>query len=54
MLPSKTWVSPGGHVAGGDAVALPEDLPPGKYRVFYQVTDGDQVISTGHYFAVDL
>ena len=46
-------VLPGG-VDGLDTVMLPKDLPHGRYRVFFQVSDGDKVISTGHYFVTDL
>jgi hypothetical protein len=40
--------------AGSNSVELPTDLPPGRYRVSYQLSDGDKVISTGHYFVADL
>lgn len=49
-LPGSGWIG----VGGGGVVELPKDLPVGTYRVFYQVTDGNKVVSTGHYFAADL
>ena len=40
--------------SGGGSMVLPKDLPAGKYRVFFEVRDGEKVISTGHYFVADL
>jgi hypothetical protein len=44
------WTGEGGT----NSVELPKDLLPGRYHVFLQLSDGDKVISTGHYFATDL
>ena len=49
-LPGSGW----NGVVGGGIVELPKDLPAGRYRVFFQVTDGDKVVSTGHYSDGDL
>jgi hypothetical protein len=38
---------------GSTAVELP-DLPAGRYHVFFELRDGAEVTSTGHYFAADL
>ena len=45
-----------GRQTGGEsnAVELPKDLPAGRYHVFFELSDGDKVISTGHYVAADL
>jgi hypothetical protein len=53
VLPSTTWVPIGNSAGGTDSVRPPENLPRGQYRVFYQVTDGNKIISTGHHFSVD-
>jgi len=54
VLASAIRIRGGGYGGGSNVVVLPKDLPPGRYHVFYQVTDGGKVTSTGHYFAVDL
>jgi hypothetical protein len=54
VLPSS--VTCRGHSAGGGSgvVPLPKDLPAGRYRVFFEVTEGGRVVSTGHHFETDL
>ena len=47
---SPTWTG----VRGANSVQLPKELAPGPYHVFLQLSDGDKVISTGHYFSADL
>lgn len=39
---------------GSGVVELPEALPAGAYRVLFRLTDGDKVISNGHYFVAEL
>ena len=54
VIPSQLKIR-GWQIGGGSSsVDLPKDLPAGRYRVFFQVSDGDKVISTGHSFAADL
>ena len=47
-------IPPGQGKVVRNFVELPKDLPPGRYHVFLQLSDGDKVISTGHYFSADL
>jgi hypothetical protein len=55
VLPSGLKIRGGWSTGGGSAIVdLPPGLPRGRYHVFLQVTDGDKVISTGHYFVADL
>lgn len=44
------WSSGG----GSGLVDIPADLPAGRYRVFFQVTEDGRVTSTGHSFDTDL
>jgi len=37
-------------MGGSDQVALPDDLPHGTYRAYYQFSRDGEVISVGHYF----
>ncbi|MBI3823556.1 MAG: hypothetical protein HY289_12875 [Planctomycetes bacterium] len=39
---------------GSNSVELPKDLPRGRYHVFLELRDGEQVISVGHHFAIEL
>ena len=39
---------------GGDSIVLPQDLPAGTYHVFYQLSEGEKVISTGHFLTAEL
>lgn len=52
--PSELRIRGGGTGGGSNSVVLPKDLPAGRYHVFFEVSEGDKVISTGHFFAADL
>jgi hypothetical protein len=54
VIPSQLKIRGWQTGGGSNSVELPKDLPAGRYRVFFQVSDGDKVISTGHHFAADL
>jgi len=54
VLPTQLRIRGWSTGGGSHSVVLPEDLPPGKYRVFLQLRDGDKVTSTGHSFDADL
>jgi hypothetical protein len=54
VIPSQLKIRGWQTGGGSNSVELPKDLPAGRYRVFFQVSDGHKVISTGHYFAADL
>lgn len=43
-----------GQAGGTDEVTLPENLPHGHYRVFYEFLENGKVICTSHYFETDL
>ncbi len=53
VLPTRLQTRGGGSLCSTTYVVLPKDLPHGRYHVFFQVSDGDKVISTGHYFVTD-
>jgi hypothetical protein len=49
------WVLPGGLKRSiGANVKAPADLPPGKYKVFAEVSDGKKIIATTEPFVVEL
>jgi hypothetical protein len=54
VLPAQLQMRGRSTGSGSGSVVLPKDLPGGRYRVFFQLHDGDKVISTGHYFAAGL
>jgi hypothetical protein len=54
VLPVQLRVQGGFSGGGSRSVALPDDVPAGRYHVFFQLTEGDKITSTGHFFAVDL
>jgi hypothetical protein len=54
VLPTQIQIRGWSTGGGSGSVELPKDLPAGKYRVFFQITDGDKVVSAGHYFVADL
>ena len=54
VLPSQLKFQGRSTGGGSNSVELPKDLPAGRYHVFFQLSDGDKVISTGHYSAADL
>lgn len=53
-VPSPLKVGWGLGGGGSDRVTLPPDLPPGRYRVRYEVTTDGEVVSTGHGFEIAL
>jgi len=54
VFPSQLKIRGGQAGGGSNSVELPKDLPAGRYHVFFQLSDGGKVISTGHYVAADL
>ncbi len=46
--------TPGAQGGGGDEVVLPEDLPRGRYRVFFEHLNNGKVEGSGHFFEMDL
>jgi hypothetical protein len=54
VLPTELRIRGRSCGGGSGCVELPKDLPAGKYRVLFQLGDGDKAISTGHYFVADL
>jgi hypothetical protein len=54
MRPIFGYSSPGMSGGGSGSVVLPNALAKGKYRVYFQFTEDDRVVSTGHYFEIDL
>lgn len=54
MLPTELRVRGWSTGGGSNSVVLPNDLPKGRYHVFFQLSDGDKVTSIGHHFAADL
>jgi hypothetical protein len=53
-LPSGVTLQRGSNGGGPGAVILPKDLPRGRYRVFFEITKGEKVVSTSHSCEVDL
>jgi hypothetical protein len=54
VLPTKLRIRGWSTGGGSNSVVLPKDVPAGRYRVYFQISDGDKVISSGHHFAADL
>ncbi len=54
VLPMGVQVRGWSTGGGSNSVVLPKDLPPGRYHAFFQVSEGGNVISTGHYCIADL
>ncbi len=44
----------GWSTGGGSNAVVLTDVPPGRYKVFFEVRDRERVISTGHSFIADL
>ena len=56
VLPSTilSHIIPGSSGGGGDWVALPPNFPSGRYRVFYRLLNGNQVLGESHGFETAL
>jgi hypothetical protein len=39
---------------GGDVIALPTGIAPGRYRVYYRLMNGDKIVSEGHGFETEI
>ncbi|MHB9133570.1 MAG: hypothetical protein ACYDBB_21105 [Armatimonadota bacterium] len=56
----KTWVIPsqirywGKSASGYGLVALPKELPPGRYRLYLRFTRNGKIMSTGHFSEVNV
>lgn len=54
VFPTPIRLKGGMGGSGTFGIALPDDVPAGRYRVFLQITDGGRVVSTGHWFVADV
>ena len=54
VLPTEVTCHGFARGGGSGVVALPKDLRPGRYRVFFEFQVDGKVISTGHHFETDL